>query len=78
MLYLPSRAHDPVGVPIIADEEPKRLVPEKADAAAPALPTADEILNKYIQAAGGAAALEKITSRVEKGTISFGRAAAPG
>ena len=65
-------SHDPVGVPIIAEGEPKRPEPEKADAAAPALPTADEILNKYIQAVGGAAALEKITSRVEKGTINFG------
>jgi len=59
-------------VPIIAEGESKRPEPEKAEAAAPALPTADEILNKYVQAVGGAAALEKINSRVEKGTISFG------
>ena len=65
-------SHDPVGVPIISDIEPKRPEPEKEEAATPALPTADEILNKYVQAVGGAAALEKITSRVEKGTISFG------
>jgi photosynthetic reaction center cytochrome c subunit len=65
-------SHDPVGVPIIAEGEPKRPEPEKAEAAAAPLPTADEILNKYVQAVGGAAALEKITSRVEKGTISFG------
>ncbi|MGB9121300.1 MAG: c-type cytochrome [Candidatus Angelobacter sp.] len=65
-------SHDPVGVPIIAEGEPKRPEPEKEEAAAPALPTADEILNKYVQAVGGAAALEKITSRVEKGTIRFG------
>ena len=65
-------AHDPVGVPIISDAEPKRPEPEKVEAAAPALPTSDEILNKYVQAVGGAAALEKINSRVEKGTISFG------
>jgi len=36
------------------------------------LPTADEILNKYVQAVGGAEAMQKITSRVEKGTVSFG------
>jgi len=65
-------AQDPVGVPIIAEGEPKRLESEKADAAAPALPSADEILNKYIQAVGGADAIQKITSRVEKGSISFG------
>jgi photosynthetic reaction center cytochrome c subunit len=70
-------AQDPVGVPIIAEGEPKRPEPEKADATAPALPGADEILNKYIQAVGGAAALEKITSRVEKGTISIGQQQLP-
>jgi photosynthetic reaction center cytochrome c subunit len=63
-------SHDPVGVPIISDAEPKRPEPEKAEAQA--LPTADEILNKYVEAVGGAAAMGKITSRVEKGTISFG------
>jgi len=65
-------SHDPVGVPIIAEGEPKRPEPEKADVAAPALPTADEILNKYLQAVGGAEAIQKINSRVEKGTINFG------
>jgi photosynthetic reaction center cytochrome c subunit len=63
-------AHDPVGVPIIADEEPKPG-PPKQEAAAPALPTADQILDKYVQAVGGAEAVDKITSRVQKGTISF-------
>jgi tetratricopeptide (TPR) repeat protein len=33
------------------------------------LPTADEVLNKYLQAAGGAAALKAVTSRVVKGTL---------
>ena len=70
-------AENPVGVPIIAEEEPKRPEPEKAEATLPALPTPDEILNKYVEAVGGAAALEKIHSRVEKGTISFGPTAAP-
>jgi photosynthetic reaction center cytochrome c subunit len=65
-------APNPVGVPIIAEGEPKRPEPEKAEASAAALPTADEILNNYVEAVGGAAALEKIHSRVEKGTISFG------
>ena len=70
-------SHDPVAVPIIADAEPKRPEPEKAEAAVPALPTADEILNKYVQAVGGVAALEKINSRVEKGTINFGQQQMP-
>jgi len=36
-------SHDPVGVPVISEEVPKRPEPPKvADAAAPALPTADQ------------------------------------
>jgi hypothetical protein len=65
-------AENPVGIPIIAEEEPKRPEPQKADAAPPALPSADQIIDKYIQAVGGAESLQKITSRVQKGTISFG------
>ena len=34
-------------------------------------PSADQLLDKYLQADGGAAAIEKITSRVMKGTIDF-------
>jgi photosynthetic reaction center cytochrome c subunit len=65
-------AHDPVGVPVIAEEEPKRTEPEKAQAESPALPTADQILDKYVQAVGGAEAVQKVSSRVESGTVSFG------
>jgi hypothetical protein len=43
-----------------------------ADAAAAAnLPSVDEIMNKYIEATGGRAAYEKVTSRVTKGKISI-------
>jgi photosynthetic reaction center cytochrome c subunit len=35
-------------------------------------PSADQLLDKYVQAAGGAAAIDKVTSRVMKGTINFG------
>ena len=37
--------------------------------AAPTLPSAEEIIAKYEQALGGAAAIERITSRVDKGTL---------
>jgi photosynthetic reaction center cytochrome c subunit len=37
--------------------------------AAAALPSAEEIIANYEQALGGAAAIEKITSRVDKGTL---------
>jgi len=33
------------------------------------LPTLDEVLNRYVQAAGGAAAVNAVTSRVVKGTV---------
>jgi len=66
-------AHEPVGTPIISDEEPK-AEPEgpKPGAPPPPLPTADQILDKYVQAMGGADALQKISSRIGKGSISFG------
>jgi len=71
-------AHDPVGTPIIPDEEPKRAeAPKPPDAnAAPAI-TAEQIIDKYIQAVGGADALQKVTTRSEKGVIDFGRGKAP-
>lgn len=67
-------SENPVGIPIIstAAEAPKRPEAENQGSAAATLPSADEILNKYVQAVGGAAALEKITSRKEDGTVSFG------
>ncbi len=34
-----------------------------------ALPSADQVLDKYVKAIGGKAALEKLTSRVSKGTL---------
>ncbi|MGH9434006.1 MAG: c-type cytochrome [Terriglobia bacterium] len=73
-------ATHPVGIPIIAEEG---AAPElaanmsagggmsaTAGASAAALPTADQLVDKYIQALGGADALQKLTSRVEKGTLS--------
>jgi outer membrane lipoprotein-sorting protein len=63
-------SHDPVGVPIIAEEEPKRAEEPKAEASA-ALPTSDQILDKYLQAVGGAEAVQKNTSRIQKGTINI-------
>lgn len=39
--------------------------------AAPALPSADDILNKYIAAVGGQAAIDKLKTRVMKGTYAW-------
>jgi hypothetical protein len=59
---------EPVGTPIISDEEPKPGMKDEAKTGeAAALPKAEEILDKYVQALGGAAALDKVSSRVIKG-----------
>jgi photosynthetic reaction center cytochrome c subunit len=64
--------HDPVGTPpvLTSDAEPEHA--EAAPAASAAAPTADQILEKYVAAVGGADALHKISSRVSKGSISVG------
>jgi outer membrane lipoprotein-sorting protein len=65
-------AADPVATPIIteealklADVEGKKPGEEKAS-----MPAADQLLDKYVSAIGGAGALQKITSRVQKGTLT--------
>ena len=69
---------DPVGMPPVMTEETKNIVePKKAegeggDAKEPAGPPPGQLFDKYLQAVGGAAALEKVKSRVMKGTITFG------
>jgi len=72
---------DPVGTPPVMAEEPNPAMgearpEEKAGEGAEAKektgPSADTLLDKYLQAVGGAAAIERITSRVMTGTITFG------
>ncbi len=67
-------AAEPVGIPIVSDEDPKpeSAVGKKPGEAPPAMPPADPILDKYLAAVGGADAVQKITSRAEKGTATFG------
>jgi len=58
-----------------AQEKPKADAPKadaaKADSKAAALPTADEILDKYVKALGGKEAIEKSTSRLSKGKFEI-------
>jgi photosynthetic reaction center cytochrome c subunit len=64
-------AADPVGTPIISDTEEAKAEPAPApDAPKPVFPPADQLLDKYLSAVGGAAALQKVSSRVEKGKIT--------
>lgn len=71
----------PQAIPAVMGESPDSVaqvnilagpsMAEEAPKPAPGL-TADQVLDKYVQAAGGAAAIDKITTRVMKGTIDFG------
>lgn len=71
---------DPEGTPSVMTEEAKleaKAAPaegkkDPGDAKEPTGPSADQLLDKYVQAIGGATAIDKITSRVAKGTIEFG------
>jgi photosynthetic reaction center cytochrome c subunit len=67
-------AADPIGTPLVATEDAKpEAEPAKAPGdAKPVLPPADQLLDKYLLAIGGQAALQKVTSRVEKGKIDAG------
>jgi photosynthetic reaction center cytochrome c subunit len=63
----------PVGIPVISGVEPSvELVTMPAGdadgAKAPSGPSADQLIDKYIQALGGSAAIQKVSSRVEKGS----------
>lgn len=63
-------AAHPVSIPQLGADAPKP-VPHvhNAEAQSHNLPTADQILGKYLEAVGGADALKKVHTRVEKGTI---------
>jgi photosynthetic reaction center cytochrome c subunit len=72
-------SNDPVNTPIITEEEPKPARPEVAagQASPPPRPPADPILDKYVQALGGADAIQKISSRVQTGNMSVARRQVP-
>jgi photosynthetic reaction center cytochrome c subunit len=72
---------DPVGTPVVMAEErkagtgdakPEEKKSEGAEGKEANGPTADQLLDKYLQAVGGGAAIEKVTSRVMTGAITFG------
>jgi len=76
----------PLAIPVVMTEEPKEAAADphrsEADAKAGELketagPTADQLLDKYVQALGGGAAVDKVSSRVMKGTIDFGGKSLP-
>lgn len=80
----------PVAIPVVATEDTALVVAPPHGAAGEARedarenevqastgPTADQLLDKYVQVVGGAAAIDKISSRVMKGNIDFGGKSLP-
>jgi photosynthetic reaction center cytochrome c subunit len=67
--------HKPVITPVINEEEAK-TVPEDTmhhkEASTASLPSADQILGKYLLAVGGADAAARISTRIQKGTLTVG------
>ena len=61
---------DPVSTPALATDESKET--PKAESTETTSITSDQLFDKYLQAVGGAAALDKVTSRASKGTIDVG------
>ncbi len=69
----------PAAIPVVMAEETNRTplnMPSSAgeakDSKQPTGPSGDQLLEKYVQASGGAAAIDKVSTRVMKGTMDFG------
>ncbi len=66
-------APNPLTVPVVGGES--RTAPSAPESAAPQLPanlpTVSQLIDNYVRALGGSAAIEKITTRVEKGSATF-------
>jgi hypothetical protein len=68
-------AHKPVITPTISEEEGKLVAEEKMphdEPNAASLPSADQILGRYLQAVGGVDAAAGISTRIQKGTLIVG------
>lgn len=75
----------PMAIPAVMTEDAKQMLgePHGPETVKPvemsptpskenAGPTADQLIDKYIQALGGATAVDRVSSRIMKGTIDFG------
>jgi outer membrane lipoprotein-sorting protein len=67
----------PASTPPVLEADAPAHPPATTPAAATPAPTAENILDKYVDALGGAEAMKKITSRAAKGTILAGGAETP-
>jgi hypothetical protein len=75
---------NPVAIPAVMTEEaqagmdgPHQPGGEKAETKEANGPTAQQLIDRYVQASGGASAIDKVSSRVMKGTIDFGGRSLP-
>jgi photosynthetic reaction center cytochrome c subunit len=71
---------DPVAIPAVMTEAeamsgPKK--PEQENAHENSGPSGDQLIDKFVQASGGAAAIGKVTSRAMKGKIEIGAMSLP-
>jgi photosynthetic reaction center cytochrome c subunit len=66
-------SRSPVSTPIVDSEMQLNPVAAKSEAEKlpTNLPTASQLIDNYINALGGAAAIEGVTSRVERGSVNF-------
>ena len=78
-----GNAH-PQAIPAVATEQAAAAQPQHGEAEATQKdgkensgPTADQLLEKYVQALGGSSTIDKITTRVMKGTIDVGGKSLP-
>jgi photosynthetic reaction center cytochrome c subunit len=68
-------AHKPVITPIISQEESPVVAEEKIsheEASTAGLPSGDQIVGNYLQAVGGAEAAGRVSTRIQKGTLTVG------
>jgi photosynthetic reaction center cytochrome c subunit len=69
---------DPVSVPpVLESDSPWRRIEPIVNAGPTAAQNADDVIRKYVAAMGGADAIRKITSRVERGSILVGDVETP-
>lgn len=64
----------PVSIPIISEEPkpPTNPAVDSEEQLPPNLPSPDQLVGKYVQALGGVSAIQKISTRTEKGSADFG------
>jgi photosynthetic reaction center cytochrome c subunit len=68
-------AHKPVITPVLNQEEAELVTEDNMrhqEASTASLPSADQILGKYLLAIGGADAAARVSTRIQKGTLTVG------